>query len=176
MNADSKVNPGGRVAPRDARQARFALSFAQIIAVLMRDQSLKNLRIADLEWLVLPPVMAGQWRFAQSPVQSPAAQPGQETQGGMLVPVAVALWARVSPEIDKRLSENANQPTMLKPNEWVSGDNLWMIATAGEPRVVPTFLKKLAETEFQGKTVKIRVPDGKNGFAIKTLADLVPAQ
>src|SRR5262249_60352681 len=75
--------------PRDARQTRFAQSFAQIVGVLMRDANFRKMRIADLEWLVLPPVMAGQFRLAQAP--SPLArgkgqQGGQE--GGVLVPVA----------------------------------------------------------------------------------------
>ena len=42
----------------------MAQTFAQIVAVLMRDANFRNLRLTDLEWLVLPPVMAGQFRLA----------------------------------------------------------------------------------------------------------------
>ena len=53
-----------QIRPRDARQTRMAQSFAQVVAVLMRDPNFKKLPLADLEWLVLPPLMAGQFRLA----------------------------------------------------------------------------------------------------------------
>ena len=154
------------VRPRDARQARMAQTFAQIVAVLMRDPNFRNLRLADLEWLVLPPVMAGQFRLGH------AARPagtGTAQQGGISVPVAVALWARVSPQLDKGLAENLDKQVRLRPNEWASGDNLWLIAAAGDPRAVPPFLKQLAQTEFKDKRMKMRLrgPDG--NVVVKTL-------
>lgn len=154
------------IRPRDARQSRMGQTFAQIVAVLMRDPGYKNLRVADLEWLVLPPVMAGQYRLAHGTRQPEA---GKEQQGGVFVPVAVALWARVSPHIDKALSENLDKQLRLRPNEWASGDIVWLMAAAGHPRAVPEFVKQLAETDFKDQQVKLRVrgPDGK--VAIKTL-------
>ena len=158
--------------PRDARQARFAQSFSQIVAVLMRDPNFRNMRLADLQWLVLPPVMAGQFKLAQVPIPQGRAK-GQEAgkapqgataqEGGVLVPMAVALWARVSPEIDKGLSESLEKQVRLRPNQWASGDKVWLMAVAGDPRAKPQFLKQLAETEFKGQHVQMRLrgPDGK---------------
>jgi len=154
------------VRPRDARQARFAQTFAQIVAVLMRDANFRQMRLADLEWLVLPPVMAGQFRLAQAP--SPHGRvKGQE--GGVLVPVAVALWARVSAVIDKGLSENLDKAMRLKPGDWASGDNIWLMAVAGDQRAVPKFLEQLAETEFKGQRVKMRLRGPDNTVVVKTL-------
>ena len=157
------------VRPRDARQARFAQSFAQIVAVLMRDPNFRQMRLADLEWLVLPPVMAGQFSLAQAP--SPAwprqGQGGQE--GGVLVPVAVALWARVSAAIDKGLSENLDKPVRLRAGDWASGDNVWLMAVAGDQRAVPKFLEQLAKTEFKGQRVKMRLRGPDNKVVVKTL-------
>jgi len=158
------------IRPRDARQTRFAQSFAQIVAVLMRDPNFRKMRLADLEWLVLPPVMAGQFRLAQAP--SPHGRvKGQEggQEGGVLVPVAVALWARVSPQIDKTLSENLDKQVHLRPNEWASGDNVWLMAVAGDPRAVPKFLEQLAKTEFKGQRVKMRLRGPDNKVVVKTL-------
>ena len=138
----------------------------------MRDANFRNMRLADLEWLVLPPVMAGQFRLAQVPMPQGRAK-GQEAgkspqvanaqEGGVLVPVAVALWARVSPEIDKGLSESLDKQVRLRPNQWASGDKVWLMAVAGDQRAVPKFLKQLAETEFKGQHVKMRLrgPDDK---------------
>ena len=158
------------VRPRDARQVRFAQSFAQIVAVLMRDQNFRKMRLADLEWLVLPPVMAGQFRLAQapSPVGRLKGKDGSE-QGGVLVPVAVALWARVSDAIDKALAENLDKPARLRPNEWASGDNIWLMAVAGDQRAVPKFLEQLAKTEFAGQRVKMRVRGSDNTVVVKSL-------
>jgi cytolysin-activating lysine-acyltransferase len=158
--------------PRDARQARFAQSFAQIVAVLMRDPHFRNLKLADLEWLVLPPVMAGQFRLAQVPTQQGRAkgqEGGKAQEGGILVPVAVALWARVSSHIDKGLSENFDKQVRLRPNEWASGDHLWLMAVAGDQRAVPHFLKQLGETEFKGQQVKMRTRNPEGKVVIKTL-------
>jgi cytolysin-activating lysine-acyltransferase len=137
----------------------MAQTFAQIVAVLMRDPNFKNLRLADLEWLVLPPVMAGQFRLGHA--ARPTSADG--TGGGIAVPVAVALWASVSANLDKSLSENLDQQVRLRPNQWASGDRLWLIAAGGDPRAVPPFLKQLAEGEFKGKQMKMRLrgPDGK---------------
>ena len=158
------------VRPRDARQVRFAQSFAQIVAVLMRDANFRKMRLADLEWLVLPPVMAGQFRLAQapSPVGRVKGKDGSE-QGGVLVPVAVALWARVSDGIDKALSEGLDKPVRLRPNEWASGDNIWPMAVAGDQRAVPKFLEQLAKTEFKGQRVKMRVRGPDNTVVVKSL-------
>jgi cytolysin-activating lysine-acyltransferase len=169
------------VPPRDLRQARFALTFSQVVSVLMRDPNFRKLRLADLEWLVIPPIMSGQFRLAQAPMQPPGAKApgsgkqGQESakaaQGGaFLVPVAVALWASVSANIDKALSGNLDKQVRLHPAEWASGDNLWLMAVAGDQRALPTFLKRLRDEEFKGKQVKMRMrgPDGK--MVVKTIA------
>ena len=88
-----------------------------------------------------------------------------------LVPTAVALWARVSPAVDERLSKQLDKPMVLRPNEWVSGDSLWMVATAGDPRVVPGFLKQLNESIFAGKTVKLRSRSKNAAAKITTLEE-----
>lgn len=146
--------------PGDARQLRLAQSFAQVVAVLMRDPAYKNLRVTDLEWLVLPPIMAGQFRLAHATRPTEA---GEVKQGGILMPVAAALWARVSPQVDKALSETLDKPVQLGSAAWTSGDILWLLAVAGDRRATPAFLKQLQENEFKGKQVKMRLrsPDGK---------------
>jgi cytolysin-activating lysine-acyltransferase len=158
------------VRPREARQARFGQSFSQIIGVLMRDQNFRNMRIADLEWLVLPPVMAGQFRLAHMPAPPrPGEQPKAPDKGGILVPVAVALWARVSPQIDKGLSENLDKPVRLRANQWASGNIVWLMAVAGDRRAIPKFLEQLKEKEFKGQEVKMRANAGEGKVVVKTL-------
>jgi cytolysin-activating lysine-acyltransferase len=141
-------------ASKQTAQARFAQSFTSIVSVLMRDTNFKKLRLADLEKLVIPAIMTGQWRLAHSRV-APTAGAGGD-QKVRIVPAAVAIWARVSEAVDKRLSETLDSPLALRPDEWTSGDIIWLIAIAGDPRVAPQFIKQLDATVFDGKQVKMR--------------------
>lgn len=151
--------------PRETRQARMAQAFAQVVAVLMRDANFRNLRIGDLEWLVLPPIMAGQFRLGH------AAKPAEEKvrQPGVRIPVTVALWARVSAQIDKEFSEDLDKPMQLRPNQWASGEHIWIMATAGDRRAIPHFLKELAQTVFKDQHVKMRMRTGDGKVAVKVL-------
>lgn len=149
--------------PREVRQDRMSQTFAQVVAVLMRDRNFRNMKLADLEWLVIPPILAGQWKLGQTSAPPPPGQANVKAQGGVVVPVAVLLWATVSPAVDKRLSENLDAAMVLKPGEWASGDIIWLIVAGGDPAAVPKFIKQLAVTDFKGKQVKMRVagPGGK---------------
>jgi cytolysin-activating lysine-acyltransferase len=145
----------------------MAQTFAQVVAILMRDPSFRNLKLADLEWLVLPPIMAGQVKLGHA-----QSQPGGTDQkGGIFVPVAVALWACVSPDIDKALSEHLDKQVRLRPTDWATGDNIWLMAAAGDPRVMPQFLKQLQETEFKEREVKSRVRGTDGKVVIKRLGE-----
>jgi hemolysin-activating ACP:hemolysin acyltransferase len=173
---------GTATRPRDARQLRLGQSFAQVVAVLMRDRNFRQMRLADLEWLVLPPLMAGQFRLAQMPAlqrgTAGSTQPGVQgstlasdkgKDGGMLVPVAIVLWARVSGAIDKQLSEDLDKMVRLGPGDWASGENVWLMAVGGDRRVLPKLLEQLAKDEFKGQRVKMRVRGPNNTVVVRTL-------
>ena len=83
----------------------------------------------------------------------------------MPVPVAVALWASVSAEVDRRLSTDLAPPMRLRPDEWRSGDTLWLIEVIGDPKAVPHLMAELREKVFSGKQLKMRVTI-KNGMSV----------
>src|SRR5215470_16797533 len=132
---------------------RQSVAFAQIVSVLMRSPRYRHYTLGDLEWLVVPALATGQWRVVGA----------QSKQNGVSIPVAVALWAMVSAEVDKKLSENLHVPIRLRPDEWRSGDILWLVDAVGDPRAVPQVLKQLLETSFKGREAKVRAAgeDGK---------------
>lgn len=144
----SNAKPANAVAARlaAAQQARFAKDFSQVCAVLMRDAQYKNLRVGDLEWLVLPPLIVGQSRVAM-------ARRGND---GPVLPVAAVLWARVSDAVDKRLSENLDKPPVLRANEWNSGNNVWLVTLAGAKQALPTLITDLQKTVLKGQPLKVR--------------------
>ena len=131
---------------RSAIMVRQSLAFAQIVTILLRSPSHRHFAIADLEWLVVPPLTLGQFVIAEAKAQ--ADGPG--------FPVAMALWATVSPETDQRLSENLTSPIRLRPDEWKSGDIMWLIDAVGEPRVLTGLVQQLAENAFKGRPIKLR--------------------
>lgn len=144
---------------RQQRSARTTLVFGQVISLLMRSPEYKHFSLADLEWLVVPPVRLGQCGVAQVKTQ----------EDGFAVPVAAALWASVSVEVDRRLSSQLDKPLRLRPDEWRSGGILWLVSAVGEARLVPQFLKQLERTAFKGREVKLRAR-GRDG---KTTVELL---
>lgn len=115
----------------------------QIVTILMPQH---KERPADLEWLVLPAILRGQYRVAQA------------QQSGIAVPVGVALWASVSAAVDQRLSD-LSAPCRLQSDEWRSGDIPWLVELVADPPTQQALLKHLGETVFKGHGVKMRVRD-----------------
>lgn len=150
---------------RTAAVARVSVAFAQVVSVLMRSSLHKHFSLADLEWLVVPPLIAGQCRVAEAKSQPDG--PG--------VPVAAVLWASVSPEVDRRLSENLNAPIRLRPDEWKSGDILWLVEAVGDGRVLPPLLKQLSENTFKGRSVKMRTRGEGGKLAVRPLTEVLKA-
>jgi hemolysin-activating ACP:hemolysin acyltransferase len=156
--------PGAKTAartsgPTSEQGTRFALEFSKIVTVLMRDAVFRNLRLADLERLVLPPLLVGQFRVIHA----------KRNRKGPFLPVAVALWARVSASIDKRLSEAPEKPPRLRAADWTSGSNFWIMVQAGDKRALSQLLKQLRQVEFKGQTVKLHVQAADGKTTIRTL-------
>jgi hemolysin-activating ACP:hemolysin acyltransferase len=150
-------------------QTSFSGVLINVLGVLMRDPSFRGMRLSDVEWLVIPPVLAGQCRLAQMPM--PAGLPVSPPDAGTLMPVAVALWARVSDAIDARLVQAIDKPVDIRSTEWSTGDNYWLLAVAGDPRVVPALLGQLEAREFKDKNTRLRARGPGDRTEIVTLTD-----
>ena len=145
---------------RDAAALRNALAFTQAVGVLMRSPHYNKYTLADLEWLVIPPLMAGQFRIGE-------AKTGSDKNPS--VPVAVVFWASVSPEVDKRLMDASDDAYQLKPEDWKSGDILWLVHAAGQTRFVRFVVDQLAKTTFKGREVKVRGRDREGKLKVHVL-------
>ena len=121
-------------------------TFGEITSLLMRTPSHKLEPMGDLEWLVVPAILTGQFTLVES----------QSKTQGFTAPIAVALWAFVSPEVDRRLTENISAPIRLRMEEWKSGDIPWLVEAAGEPRVIEEMLRRLVHGPWAGRDVKMR--------------------
>ena len=143
----------------------IAAAFGEIVALLMRTPAHKDTKLADLEWLVAPAVATGQFTIAEAQMKA----------NGITQPMGVVLWARVSSDIDKRLQKDIDKPLQLKPQEWASGDIIWLVEVAGEPRVLDAVMKRMRETVWAGKTVRVRGKDKDGKAAVGTLSNTPPA-
>jgi len=151
---------------RDAAALRNALAFTQALGVLMRSPHYRNYALADLQWLVLPPLMTGQFRIGE-------AKPDPK---GPALPVAVVFWAFVSPDVDKRLMEAKTAAPQLTPEEWKSGDIPWLVHAAGETRFVRSVIEQLMKTTFKGRSVKVLAGDQEGNAKVHVLDEATPSQ
>lgn len=155
--AAAATNGTGKLSPEDAKKRvvaakQMAAAFGEVVTLLMRSPTDKHHALTDLEWLVVPAVARGQFALAEA----------QSKETGAVSPAGAVLWALVSEEIDKRLSD-LSTPLRLKPAEWRSGNIPWIILATGDTRVLAGLIQQLTKTVLEGRAPKMRVrgADGK---------------
>ena len=143
---------------------RLSAAFGEIVSIFMRTPAYAKVPLGELETIVVPAVATGQFTLAE----------GQSKTNGIVHPVGVILWARVSDELDARMAADPAQPVRLKPNEWTSGDKVWVMEAVGDPRVIDAMLKKMAETAWAGRSVKFRTRSKDGQPVIATMPTAQP--
>lgn len=153
--ANAKDLPAEESRRRAGLAKQAAAAFGELVTLLMHAPSEKGRPLSDLEWMLMPAVATGQYVIADA----------QSKQTGAVMPVAGVIWALVSPEIDKQLSQNLEQAPVLKRQDWRSGDIPWVIMALGDQKVLGGLIQNLANTVFKDKPAKIRAR-GKDGKVI----------
>jgi hemolysin-activating ACP:hemolysin acyltransferase len=123
---------------------KFSATFGQLVSILMRSAQHRHSFLADLEWLVLPAIATRQFAIVDPP------NAGNIMRG----PVAAILFATVSAEVDRRLTNTPSSRVRLKPEEWTSGDIPWLIEAVGEPAALSVLTQKLLEQRFKSTGLK----------------------
>jgi hemolysin-activating ACP:hemolysin acyltransferase len=59
------------------------------------------------------------------------------------------------PYAANRLSAAPRYPIRLHPNEWQSGEAIWIVDAVGESKAVQQCIEALAKTAFQGNEFKM---------------------
>ncbi|MGI9404964.1 MAG: toxin-activating lysine-acyltransferase [Hyphomicrobiaceae bacterium] len=139
----------GPVTPQTKERIKshlVAANFGNMVTVLMQSPGYENAPISDLRTFVVPPLTKNQFRIAEALVKD----------SGHSVPVAMLLWAKVSEEVDKRMTDATELPIRLDPADWDSGDIFWVVDAIGQQRFLEPLLKDLMAKEFKGRTVKYR--------------------
>lgn len=153
------VRTGGNISRRETSQ-RIVSALGQIVTILMRSPAHQHLTLTDLKRRVVPAVLAGQFSLAGKRFK----------QDGLVVPVGALVWARVSPDVDKRLSADTTLPIDLTSEEWTSGDNIWVVDAVGEPALITEMLRRLSEREWRGRVARLRTRTADGSVHVHTLA------
>jgi hemolysin-activating ACP:hemolysin acyltransferase len=110
----------------------------------MRSKEHRQQTLADIEQLVVPALLKGQASVATA----------QSKTDGLVAPAAVLLWARVSEDVDRRLSAAPGQTIKLTPQEWKSGDIVWVVLALGDQRILQGMIQHLQQKEWGHKPAK----------------------
>lgn len=137
-----------------------AKAFLQIVSILMRTPETKALALADLEWLLLPPLNNQQTVVAEA----------RDKDGKAKGPVGVVLWATVSPAVDARLSNDRAAIPHMAPHDWKSGDIAWIITAIGRPEVVRAMLEQILTNAIPAGRVKVRSVTQDGAVVVKEIA------
>ena len=153
-----KVGPpnGAQSDDTRARAAQhISAAFGGIVTVFMQTSGFQDYTLADLKWLVVPAIVTGQFSLVQARLKG----------SGDIRPVGVLLWASVSDSVDQRLSAEQGTASRLQGNEWRSGNILWIVEAVGERSIIANQIRKLRDSEWRGRPIKIKVR-GKDGSPV----------
>lgn len=143
----------------------ISAAIGEAVLVLSRSPTHKHFALADIEWMVLPPVLSGQAFISEA----------TNKDNGTRVPIALVTWAGVSAEVDRRLTEGVGTPMRLRPDEWTSGDIVWIIDAVGDQRVVTGALARLLGGPLKDRDAKVVMRDGGGQLKIASLRDVAAA-
>lgn len=137
-----------------------AAAFGEIVALYMRSPSHRGMTLAQLEALLLPPMSNKQYVVAKAkPKDDPDAV-------GALA--GVVIWAFVSDDIDRRLSQETGEEVALKPEDWRGGDRAWIVDVVASPQVAAALVEELKRSTFAGRPFKARIKGADGRVAVKT--------
>lgn len=154
----TKQQSSDQVQKQGAASARLLFRLGEVMSVLMRAPQFRALPLSEVQSLVVPPLSLGQFLIAEARSKSQ----------GYVTPVATALWAKVSNEVDRKLTEGLERPIRLAPNDWKSGDNAWLIVLAGNAQAIAPMLKKFQETTLKGQPLKMRAKNKDGKTVVRT--------
>ena len=123
-----------------------SIALSQIVTLMMQSPNYRHYSLSDLEWMVLPPLKLGQLALAET----------RPDPNGPTIPLAVMLWAFVSAEVDKRITSNLAAPIRLRPDEWRSGNILWLADMIGDKSTGHELIKNVMGATLVGNTLRVR--------------------
>lgn len=122
----------------------FSKLLGEVCWLMSRVPHRRHMFMADLEWLVMPPLALGQARLYRN-------EKGD--------PISFVSWAAVSDEVNERLKSGVGR---LAPPEWRSGPHLWIFDVVTPFGGAKETLEQTRKTVFEGKPVSVLPLGGKS--------------
>ena len=153
-------------APRTVAEA-----LGQITWLFSQSPAHKQLKIGDLEWSVMPAILHEQFRiFRFGPLPGlenadpESFAPGLTKEGLEQMPLGVALWGLLSEKAEEKVEKGER----LEPDEWKSGDRLWLLElitpfATPENKLGEIMLADLINGPFAGKRFSLHRTDPATG-------------
>lgn len=145
-------NKGASAPAPDLASAKAALAKLPILGPALwlyaRDPLRKFTFMADIDWILVPPVILDQCRLYTKNE----------------IPFAFFTWAKVSNAVDQRLRSGVPR---IAPHEWQSGEYLWLIDAVAPFGQLEEMVAELHKTQFAGQKISALLPDPKQGNQLK---------
>lgn len=168
-----KKAPAG--APRTVAEA-----LGQVVWVLSQSAMHKELKIKDLEWSMMPPILHEQFRiFSFGPMAGldkfdpdDFQKTGFTKEGLQNMPLGVAVWAKVSEGAEQKLEKGEH----LTLEEWKSGDRVWLVEMISpfanaENKLLEVMLMDLIKGPFANTPFSVHRTDPATGVRRKVYMD-----
>ena len=152
--SDASGSSAIKPAPVDAPKPTVSHMLGELTWLLSQSPAHKHFAVGDLEWLVMPAILLEQFRVFHGEKQ----------------PLGFALWATFSEEAEARFQEQveAGRGARLRPDDWKSGDRLWLIEmvapfATSENRLQEAMLADLVQNIFGDRSFKLYSLDPATG-------------
>jgi cytolysin-activating lysine-acyltransferase len=142
-------SPFTNPAPEGAAKTVAAV-LGEITWLMSQSKAHKSFFISDLEWLVMPPILLKHFRiFYDTGTPAEAGKPAVEGK-----PIGVVLWASVNDIVSARLAEGGGR---MAPQDWTSGDMLWIVEVIAPFGGHDAMVADLKERVFPGREIRALV-------------------
>lgn len=152
-----------------------AEALGQIVWLFSQSPLHRHLKIADLEWSVMPAVLHEQFRlftFGPLPglesVRPEDFLPGFTKEGLEQMPLGVAFWGWLSEDAEQRIERGER----LASEDWKSGDRLWLLELISpfatpENKLTEIMLVDLVNGPFKDQMFSLHKTDASTGIKHK---------
>jgi cytolysin-activating lysine-acyltransferase len=133
-------------------------ALGQVVQLMLRSPAHRHLFLADLEWLVLPPLALRQCRVVR-----------KKQENGVAAPVAYISWAWLSEKTEQRISASGMGGIRLQGDEWnakLRGDEdarPWIIDVIAPFGGADKLIDEVKKNVFGGAKVKALRPAPSGG-------------
>lgn len=150
----SGLNVAKTAASAGVSKSTVSHMLGEVTWLLSQSPTHKHFAIGDLEWLVMPAILLEQFRVFH----------------GDKHPMGFALWAHFSEEAEARFlaQVEAGQGARLRPQDWKSGDRLWLIEIVSpfatpDNKLNEAMLADLIDNVFKSTPFKLHLIDPSTG-------------